>query len=85
MLPIQCSQSYLNLNNPRNYVPIKTLWQVQVKRGCIWVPAGVHESYGDLSAARHLRGNYSIVRVRASDTLGVSASKWRIFRFSKGE
>jgi hypothetical protein len=82
MLPLQCSTSVLNPNNPANYKPIKLYWDVEGKRGC-WIPLGCQFCYGDLEAARLTRKlhKYKVMRVRASSTLGVDPGKWRRFRF----
>lgn len=85
MLPPQCYASVLNVNNPDNYHPIKTCWEVEAKRGFCWVYVGMHDCLGDLDAARKFRKlyRYKNWRVRESSSHGIGAGHWRYFRFFK--
>lgn len=87
MLPVQCHTSVLNRNNPANYKPILTNWEVEGKRGCVWIRFGVHYSIGDLDAVKHFRSpnhrlfNCKVFRVRNAAEHGLCAGQWRIIRF----
>ena len=73
--------SIFDVHDSRNYHPIRTTWEVQGKAGNRWDNLGVHTCVGDLTAARHLRGNYKTVRVRKAAEHGINPSAWRKIHF----
>jgi hypothetical protein len=81
MLPIQCHKSVLNRNNPENYKPLVTSWEVEAKSGCCWVYMGVFDSIEDIKAVQHFRKEYKykLWRVRCSDRF--MNDSWHKYKF----
>ena len=88
MLPPQCHTSVLNPHNFDNYKPLLTCWEVEGKRGCVWIRFGVKYSIGDLDAVKHFRRpshqifKCKVFRVRKAAEHGIDADKWRTIRFT---
>jgi hypothetical protein len=73
-----------NPNDPANYVPIKTEWEVQGKMGRGWSNLGEWTALSDLAACRKAKilYHFKTLRVRPASSLGV-VHKWRRFSFKK--
>lgn len=69
--------SMLDPHNPAAYTPMRIWWEVEGKKGCCWERLGLCRCQYDTTAAKRLRGNYKVVRVRAAASLGIDASDWR--------
>lgn len=77
--------SVLDPHNIANFKPLDTDWEVEGKRGFVWVHLGYHTCKTDLEAVRHIRKTYKYrtMRVRNSAQLGIDAGRWRVIRFKK--